>query len=296
MSAPERPEGASAPQGASAAAEQQARGSHTIGWQLLERELDLWGAQGRQATLWWRDDDASRDSDALRRLLEIAKRHRVPVVVAAIPETSDATLASAIARCDEAAIVQHGFAHRPHAPAGERSAELGHHRPRGDRVAELVRGRESLTRVFGARFTPVLVPPWNRIGADMLADLPAAEFVGLSCFGPRATAQPARGLLQVNAHVDPIAWRRDRSFIGADATIERLATHLRARRIGEADAGEPTGLLTHHLAFGGDAFAFLDELMARTRAHTAAAWLDARSVFVADDAPGAAALISSRSA
>ncbi|HEX6136791.1 MAG TPA: polysaccharide deacetylase family protein [Casimicrobiaceae bacterium] len=255
------------------------------GWQRLERELDLWGAQGRQATLWWRDDDASRDCDALRRLLEIATRHRVPVVVAAIPATSDASLAAAIARCDEAAIVQHGFAHLDRAPAGERSAELGNHRPRGERVVELVRGRETLARRFGTRFTPVLVPPWNRIAADVLEDLPGAGFAGLSCFGPRATARPVDGLLQVNAHVDLIAWRRDRSFIGADAAIERLAAHLRARRIGEADAGEPTGVLTHHLAFGGDAFAFLDELMARTCARGASAWLPARSVFAAV-APG----------
>jgi hypothetical protein len=118
-------------------------------------------------------------------------------------------------------------------------------------------------------------------------------FRGLSCFGPRAQAVAAPGLVQVNAHVDLIAWRRDRRFIGADAAIERLVWHLSARRSGETDADEPTGVLTHHLAMGDDAFGFVAELMRRTRAHAAAAWLDARGAFAVAHAPGASAVLTS---
>jgi hypothetical protein len=42
-----------------------------------------------RATLWWRDDDAERDSPQLRRLLAIARAHRVPIAIAAIQDGAD---------------------------------------------------------------------------------------------------------------------------------------------------------------------------------------------------------------
>ena len=83
--------------------------------------------------------------------------------------------------------------------------------------------------------------------------------------------------MQCNTHVDLIAWRRGRAFIGADAAIERLVAHLKARREGAADPSEPTGILTHHLDLDAAAWQFLAELFARTRAHGAATWIDAHA-------------------
>jgi len=83
----------------------------------------------------------------------------------------------------------------------------------------------------------------------------------------------------VNAHVDAIAWRRDRRFIGEDAAIERIVAHLSARREGACDASEPTGFLMHHLVFDESAFDFVDMLLDATRAHPAAEWLDVAQCF-----------------
>jgi len=245
----------------------------------LVRELDRWEALGRRATLWLRDDDACRDSPPLRRLLALAGEHDVPVAIAAIPAAVDATLDAAIAQCGRATLVQHGYAHRNHAPPGERSAEFGPGRHLHVRLDELRRGRERLAHAFGARFVPVLVPPWNRLADDVLPHLPGARFVALSRFGPRAASEAAACLPQTNAHVDPIAWRRDRQFVGTDAAVERLTAHLRARRERACDADEPTGLLTHHLAFGDAAWRFVDDLLALTRRHPAVAWLDVAQAF-----------------
>ena len=251
----------------------------SIAFDVLARELDAWHAQGRQATLWWRDDDAERDSPQLRQLLAIARAHGAPVAIAAIPAGADRTLAAAIADCPPASVVQHGYAHVNHAPAGERSAELGAHRSVPERVAELDRGREVLRTLFAHRFVSVLVPPWNRIAGDLVGALPEAQLRGLSCFGARATRQPAPGVVQANTHVDLIAWRRDRRFIGAAAALERLAAHLCARRDGEADASEPTGILTHHRVCDDDAFAFLDACCAFLRDHPAAAWIGVDAIY-----------------
>jgi len=266
--------------------------SVTDGWQRLDDELEAWHARGLRATLWLRDDDACADSPALRRLLGLTRDYRVPVAIAAIPAVADATLVDAIARCNDATIVQHGYAHRNHAGPGARSAELGDERELYVRLDELAQGRDRLARAFGERFIPVLVPPWNRIADDLLPHLACTGFAGISRFGPRRQATPAAGLREVNSHVDPIAWRRDRQFIGAKAAIERIVTHLRARRERACDADEATGFLTHHLAFDAGAWAFLDALFQHTRRHEAASWLDVAHVFDVR----AVALTSARSA
>lgn len=249
------------------------------GVEPLERELDCWAALGRRATLWLRDDDAAGDSPALRRLFALVRAYDVPVAIAAIPATADATLGAAVARSGETTLVQHGYAHRNHALPGERSAEFGSGRDLSSRLDDLRTGRERLARAFGERFTPVLVPPWNRIGDDLLPHLAGSGFAGLSCFGPRTSRAAAPGLARVNTHVDPIAWRRERQFIGAPAAGERLVSHLRARREHTCDTDEPTGLLTHHLAFGDAAWDFVEAVLRRTRAHRAAAWLDVAQAF-----------------
>lgn len=248
----------------------------------LHRELDRWHALGRRATLWLRDDDACRDSRELRRLLALAQARGAPIAIAAIPASLDATLVDAIGRCPRATVVQHGYAHVNHAAAGERSAELGDDRDMQARLDELARGRERLSRTFGDRFIPILVPPWNRIGEHLLPHLASAGFVGLSRFGPRASRDVTPGVLQVNAHVDAIAWKRDRRFIGADAAIERIVAHLSARREGACDAFEPTGFLTHHLVFDEPAFDFIDTLLDATLGHPAAEWLGVVRCFGAE--------------
>jgi len=263
-------------------------------WTRLDDELDAWLASGRRTSLWCRDDDACRDSAALQRLLRIALTHDVPIALAAIPAALKPSLADAVAQFAITTVVQHGYAHRNHAPPGARNCELGAHRPLVDALAELVEGRLRLERDFGARFAAVLVPPWNRIDAEFVAHLPDAGFIGLSTFGPRSSAYPASGVRQFNTHVDLVAWRRDRTFIGTDAAIDRLVGHLQARRDGSADAAEPTGILTHHLALHDAAWHFLAELFARTRAHNAAVWLDVNTVFGVATVPASA--ISARSA
>ena len=87
-------------------------------WRILDDELRAWN--GRDVTLWWRDDDASSASPRLARLLAIARAHRVPVAIAAVPAQIEESLVDAIASSDTASVIQHGYAHRNHAPAGER--------------------------------------------------------------------------------------------------------------------------------------------------------------------------------
>lgn len=247
-------------------------------WGQLERELDLWGALGRRATFWWRDDDAIRRTLALEQLLSLSSTHQVPVALAVIPRKADDTLPR-ILDGDLTSVLQHGYSHRNHAPAGEKKCELGPHRPLSGILKELCLGRDRLVHLFGDRFLPILVPPWNRIDAVVTAALPSSGFAGLSGYTPRQETHAAPGLARVNTHVDPIAWRMDRSFLGTAPALELALDHLRARRVGHADPEEPTGLLTHHLDHDDGCWRFVGELLERTTSHPASCWLGAAAAF-----------------
>ncbi len=248
------------------------------GWQALELELAAWQAAGRCAGLWWRDDDAVAATPALARLLAVARRDHVPLALAVVPLLAEDGLAKAIAGAPVTPI-QHGLAHANHAPAGARSAELAAGRPREDNLRDLARGRRRMAALFGANTLPVLVPPWNRIDAALLPHLPGLGFCGLSTFGARTHAFAAPGLLEVNTHLDIIDWRGGRGFVGEGKALGELTAHLRARRSGEVDADEPSGLLSHHLAHDAAAWGFLEELVARASAHPAVRWLAVREIF-----------------
>jgi hypothetical protein len=245
-------------------------------WQAFAAELDAWQSRGRRATFWWRDDDAGRTTPALGRLLALAADLALPLGVAVVPAWLTLEVAEAVhAASGQVVVLQHGFAHLNHETAntsGERkvrSAECGPARPPRAVLEEVAKGRAALTGTFGSRFLPVFVPPWNRIGPAVLAGLPRAGYQVLSAFGPRAGAEPVPGLLQVNCHADPIVWREGKRFAGASATLARLRTHLSARREGQADPSEPTGLLTHHRDMDPLCWAFLEELLGRLLTHPA---------------------------
>ncbi|HEX4885296.1 MAG TPA: polysaccharide deacetylase family protein [Casimicrobiaceae bacterium] len=253
---------------------------------LLAAELDRWRADGREATLWWRDDDAVAATPALARLLGLASQHAVPLALAVVPAGLDASLVEAVAGAATGAVVQHGYAHRNHAAAGAKACELGGARRVDAAAAELAAGRQRLEAAFGPRFVPVVVPPWNRIDPALVPRLPALGYAGLSTFGARTAREAAPGVVRCNTHADPIRWREGRTFVGADAGLAQVAAHLAARRTGAADPDEPTGLLTHHLVFDDAAWTFVDVLLRSTSGHPSARWIDAREAF-AISAPAA---------
>lgn len=248
-------------------------------WRDLSDELDRWAASGRRATLWWRDDDAAHATPALDRLLALRQSIAIPLALAAMPALIDDLAAKAIVDDPGATVLQHGYAHHNHAIAGERKAELAASRDPDVVMDELIRGRQRLDALFGDRATPVLVPPWNRIADGLMPRLGDAGYRGLSTYGPRPRRRPAPGVVLVNSHIDLIDWRGHRGFVGDDNALSLAVAHLTARRLDNIEDDEPTGLLSHHLAHDEACWGFIAALGAATRAHPAADWLDARTIF-----------------
>lgn len=249
------------------------------GWSDLRDELAAWQSLGRTATLWWRDDDAVAPTPALERLLELADKHGVPIALAVVPAQATEALATRLDGCnDHVCVLQHGFAHANHAPESEKSMELGAHRPAAAVCEELAEGWARLTALFGGRALPVLVPPWNRIASELLPGLAGLGLRGLSTHGPRA-APEAAGLAVCNSHVDVLRWRPTRGFLGEAATLDLLIGHLSARRQGQVDAAEPSGLLTHHLVMDVPAWEFLARLLAALDGLPSVRWVAAEEAF-----------------
>jgi peptidoglycan/xylan/chitin deacetylase (PgdA/CDA1 family) len=247
------------------------------GWDDLRRELEGWADSERQATFWWRDDDAEAPGPELARLLALAERSGVAPALAVVPAGAGRPLVETLAGGHD--VLTHGLRHRNLAPAGERKAEFGPHRPLCEMLADAAAGRERLRQLFGHRALPVFVPPWNRLAAALTPHLPDAGFAALSTLSVRARADPAPGLRQVNCHVDPINWRGARAFVGEPAALDAVLTHLRARRLGHVDAGEPTGVMSHHRVQDDATWGFLERLFWETRECDGAHWLSPREVF-----------------
>jgi len=248
-------------------------------WPALERELDAWAKAGDTATLWWRDDDAVADTPALRRLIAATAAPGggcLPLALAVIPAHADATLVERVGAASSVTVLQHGWCHANNAMGKDKKAEFPANRDADAGLDELRQGRERLEAMFGSRFVPMLVPPWNRIDQALIDRLVEVGLTAMSSYGRRNHSTGRRQVRIVNTHVDIINWREERRFMGTGACLALLIGHLRDRRDRRAERAEATGLLTHHLVQDDDAWAFMAELVRRTAGQPAARWLDVR--------------------
>jgi hypothetical protein len=234
--------------------------------------LDRAAAGARPIEFWWRDDDAETTTSALERLLEAARAHALPLALAVVPKGATAGLGEQLAREPRLAVLQHGWAHLNHAAAGEKKIELGGGRPLPDMLGELSRGSERLRTLFGEKFLPVLVPPWNRIAASVRDRRRDVGLVGLSTFGPA----PAADRHQVNTHLDILAWKPARRPLTRAEAYGRLSDEVERRIAGST---EPIGILTHHLVHEDASWDFLDALLRLLARHPAARWPEIGALF-----------------
>jgi hypothetical protein len=246
-------------------------------WPDLLVELDRWEEAGLVAQFWWRDDDAVTPSPRLDRLMAVAEG--VPVALAVVPAAVKDELAAALRWFPQVAVLQHGWCHANRAPSGK-SSEYPAERHPIDVADELDEGRKRLRTLFGPRVLPVFVPPWNRFSERFVPLLTEAGFAAISQMAPRKTPPPKRtadgGIAAIDAHLDIVAWHKDRNFIGKAAALGRLVAALHAAR--EAGNDAAIGVLTHHLVMDDASEEFLARLGELVDAHKAARWVDMREL------------------
>jgi len=242
-------------------------------WQGFGSEIGRWRDAGRIVEFWWRDDDATRPVPALERLLALA----------VIPARADPALFAMLGPGVD--VLQHGADHLNRAPAGEKKSEYSSSESNEAALERLVAGSRRLAGLAGTRSLGVLTPPWNRLPAHMLPRLASSGFRGLSRYCARGAAQAAPGLTEINTHIDLIAWKSGRGFVGEEDALLQATRHLQARRTGSADPDEPTGWLTHHACHDEAAWTFLARLFEVLRAQEGVRWARAGDLFGRAAAP-----------
>ncbi|TLP69269.1 polysaccharide deacetylase [Parasedimentitalea maritima] len=248
-------------------------------WAALDQELQTWVDQGLTLPLWWRDDDAIAPTAELDQLTALSTKLGLPVHLAVIPKGATKTLADYLTETTQLIPVVHGWAHLSHAPKGEKKAEFGAHRPVDEIIKDASQGLRNLQKLFGPELVPMFVPPWNRIAAEVVQELPGLGFTALSTFTPRTAPLAAEGLAQINTHLDPIHWKGSRSVVPPQQLLDQATKQLNARRLGRADNTEPYGILTHHLVHDAEIWRVTEALIARLMAGPACPWtLDTRNL------------------
>jgi hypothetical protein len=250
-----------------------------LDWRALDDALSRAAERGAALPFWWRDDDAVAHTPHLDRLLALARDFDIPIALAAIPARVEPSLAARLAEEPLARVLVHGLAHANHALGDAKKAEFGSHRPLARLVEDAREGLRLGRRHFGDRLVPVFVPPWNRVAPDLVERLPRIGYRGLSTFGERRAPEPARALMQVNTHIDPIAWREGRGCKDIGALAAELAQAV-ASRAGSHGEPEPIGLLTHHLVHDEAVWRFVEELLSRMAEQKIMRFLDADAMFV----------------
>ena len=234
-----------------------------VSWQALDEAI----ARSRTPVFWWRDDDASEPSAAVRRLLALSQASAVPLALAVVPLIAVPDLFERLT----ARVLLHGTDHRNRAASDEKKTEFAASEPAAQALRRLDAARMRLAALAGPAFLPVLAPPWNRFPRALAARLPEAGLHGLSGYGPRAAA-PISGVSEVNTHVDIIDWHGTRGFVGEEVALAAVLKQL-AR-----ESEEPIGMLTHHALHDAPAWAFLERFFERTR-RAGARWADAQTLF-----------------
>jgi hypothetical protein len=210
-----------------------------VSWARLE---DAIGRRGG-VSFWWRDDDAALPTPALERLM----RFDVPLALAVVPQLAVPELFHLLR--DSVSVLQHGADHRNRAGPAEKKTEFPESEPDALALERLSAGAQRLKKLAGDRALPVLVPPWNRMRESLVGALSGIGFKGLSRDGK---AKPVSGLKQVNTHIDIVAWREGKHFIGED---QALAAALELMEL-----TSPVGWLTHHAVHDEAAWRFLERL------------------------------------
>jgi len=221
----------------------------------VELEFGRWRELGLKPRFWLRDDDATRPTPALDRLLGLVCKYDVPLLLAVIPVEATDALAKAIDGESLVTPAVHGYAHRRHTPDDMPAMELGGGLAIEDILDELKAGRAMLRRLFGERLSGILVPPWNRLSREVAARLHEAGFTALST---NSWHEDGSAMPQLNTQIDIVDWangRRGQTIEWAMGELLRRLEQARER------GGVPLGILSHHLVHDEQAWETLEALI-----------------------------------
>jgi hypothetical protein len=230
-------------------------------------------------TIFFRDDDAGWEDEALYRLVETFVGCQAPIALAAIPVAVSSGLAVVLRTylaelTPMVSVHQHGFAHVNHEPDG-RKCEFGPSRSHARQRCDLAAGRDRLQQALGRELPPIFTPPWNRCTRDTAECLVDLGYQVLS----RDASAEGLGLAPLRELQVQLDWSGRR---GAHAGAAHWGESI-ARAIGR---GGTVGIMLHHAVMTADERGMLRDLLDALGANPDARVRSMTDIVVASNPPG----------
>lgn len=248
----------------------------------VRRTLDL---RETPVTVFFRDDDAGWDDDALERLMDLFEDAGLPLDLAVIPTALSAErardLRARVAGGTGLGVHQHGWSHANHETVG-RKCEFGDSRSRARQFEDIAQGRQLIRTRLGDAVAPIFTPPWNRCTRDTAECLVLLGFTTLSRDLTAGTFD-VDGLAELPVTVDWFA-KSHGSRLDLPELGRLIASALRS-------ASAPVGLMFHHAVMSARDVGSTGELLGLLARHDA---IRARSMADCARQPRPAAAVSTR--
>ena len=226
-------------------------------WQALADEFTKWDALKIRPKIWFRDDDVSKVTSAFEAMISLFAKNETQLFAAAIPGLITGNNLKLLSQdYPNVTFWQHGYDHSNHALKGQKKIELGGSWSLDKAKGFLRDGKTKLEDLFGAKFEPIMVPPWNRIDNDFL-DFTASAYEAVSLY---QNPSPDLAFQHINCQIDLIDWANQKSFIGTEKVLNALILELQKRRFGVIASDQPIGILLHHLDHTPELTSFLSRL------------------------------------
>ena len=205
--------------------------------------------------IFFRADDVAAPGRNLAKLMDIFKRHRVPLCLAVVPAWLTGKRWQYLKElgAKESSLWcwhQHGWRHINHETEGKKQ-EFGASRSRSDIQRDLVQGKQRLEDLMAAEFYPVFTPPWNRCSLSTLQLLRELGYVAVSRSRGSEPKAPM-GLSDLWVNVDLHTRKEHDPALG----WSNLFTELR-----QAISSNCCGIMIHHQRMNEAAFDFLEMLI-----------------------------------
>ena len=205
--------------------------------------------------IFFRADDVAAPGRKLAKLMDIFRRHRVPLCLAVVPAWLTGRRWQYLKGlgAKESSLWcwhQHGWRHVNH-EIDSKKQEFGASRSRSDIMRDLAKGKERLEDLMRAEFYPVFTPPWNRCSLSTLHLLRDLGYVAVSRSRdsqPKAPKELSDFRVNVDLHT-----RRERD--------PALGWRNLFNELQEAISSDCCGIMIHHQRMNGGAFDFLEVLL-----------------------------------
>lgn len=224
--------------------------------QLLKHALEKGLTNGTgNARVFFRADDIGAPGKHSCQLIELFKKHRLPLCLAVVPTwlttTRFDTLQTLAGKHDSQwCWHQHGWLHRNHEKEGKKQ-EFGSARSAEEQIRDLEKGKNRLNAIMGDSFSPFFTPPWNRCSIDTLHGLQDLGFHAVSrSLNAKPTCPSHLPDLQVNIDLHT---RKE--------TESELSLNNLLQEIEQGICCGTAGVMIHHQRMNTTEFTFLDLLL-----------------------------------